>query len=63
MHNLTRRNWIQTAGASASILALTQMDRNLRPAFANEARTDSLPMQLYKSLSDSQKQHICLPMA
>ena len=62
MNILTRRNWIQNTGASAGILALTQLDKLYGPVFAGEARTDSMPMQLYKSLSPLQRQNICLPM-
>lgn len=59
MQNLTRRNWLQAAGASG--LAFTQFSGAFQPAFAREANTDSLPMQLYKSLSDEQRQKVCLP--
>lgn len=62
MKELTRRHWIQTVGASAGVLALTQTDHLLGPVVANEAKSDSLPMQLYKSLSDAQRQKLCLPM-
>ncbi len=62
MNILTRRNLIQTASASMGFLALAQLDRHLPPLFADQPKTDSLPMQLYKSLSDLQRQNICLPM-
>lgn len=51
MTTLTRRCWIQAAGASAvNLLA------------AGETKSDSLVTQLYKSLSDAQKQNLCLPV-
>ena len=62
MNQLTRRELIKTAGASASLLTLAQLDKLARPVFAGEAKTDSLPMQLYKSLSDAQRQQVCLPI-
>lgn len=62
MRNLTRRNWFQVAGASTGLLAISQIDGVLPPGLAIESKQDSLPMQLYKSLSDTQKQFICLPI-
>jgi Protein of unknown function (DUF3500) len=62
MPNLKRRNFFQAAGASTGLLAFTQLNGSFRHTFANEANTDSLPMQLYKSLSDEQKQQVCLPI-
>jgi hypothetical protein len=59
MSNLTRRSWIQAAGASAGVAAFTTADNLLA---AGKSKGDSLPTQLYKSLSDSQKQKICLPV-
>jgi len=56
---LSRRSWIQSAGATAGLLAINPAEHLLAaPAKSN---TDSLPMQLYKSLSDSQKEKLCLP--
>ena len=62
MRNLTRRNWMQAAGAATGLLAMSNLDRFLPQGSATESLADSLPMQLYKSLSDAQKQNICLPM-
>ncbi len=62
MNKLTRRNLIHSIGASTAFLALSPLDKLARPVFAGEAKTDSLPMQLYKSLTDEQRQKICLPM-
>lgn len=61
MHHTTRRSWIKTAGASMGAIALGQMPL-ASPAVAKSADSDSLPMQLYKSLSDEQRQKVCLPM-
>ncbi len=60
MQNLTRRNFFQAAGATAGLLA--HLHSPAKPAFADESKLDSLPMQLYKSLSDEQKLKICLPV-
>jgi Protein of unknown function (DUF3500) len=62
MNNLTRRNFFQTAGASMGFLAMSQLESYHQPASAAQPNADSLPMQLYKSLSDSQRQSICLPI-
>ncbi len=61
MQNLTRRQWLQAAGSSTGLLAATQASPFLPTAFGEDVKTDSLPMQLYKSLSDEQRQNICLP--
>jgi Protein of unknown function (DUF3500) len=62
MNKLTRRQLIQTAGATAGILALSPYDNVTRPALADSAAHDSMPMQLYKSLTDSQRDNLCLPI-
>jgi len=59
---LNRRNWIQSAGATVGFLGLTQLEKALPPAFAKNSSTDSLPMQLYNSLNESQRIKVCLPM-
>ncbi|MBI4902676.1 MAG: DUF3500 domain-containing protein [Acidobacteria bacterium] len=59
MNKLTRRTWIQAAGASAGLTALTSADNLLA---AGKGKSDSLPTQLYRSLSDSQKEKLCLPV-
>ncbi len=59
MTNPTRRNWIQAAGATAALSAISSADNLLAAA---KAKSDSLPVQLYKSLSDAQKQNLCLPV-
>ena len=62
MSKLTRRNLIKTAGSSTALLALTQLDGFSRLLFADEPKSDSMPMQLYKSLSDEQREKVCLPI-
>ena len=59
MNTLTRRSWIQVAGATAGLSALPSADNLLAAA---KTKSDSLPVQLYKSLSDEQKQKLVLPV-
>ncbi|MFN0106672.1 MAG: DUF3500 domain-containing protein [Bryobacteraceae bacterium] len=58
-NNPTRRSLIQSAGASAGLLTLSPANDLL--AAPGPSNTDPLAMQLYKSLSDAQKEKICLP--
>lgn len=62
MNRMKRRNLIKAAGASTALLAMTQIERISGLVFADESKTDSMPMQLYKSLSDEQRQKVCLPI-
>lgn len=59
MDIVNRRSFIKTAGAAVGLAPVCNI-----PTFATgEVRKqDSLPMQLYKSLSDEQRQKICLPI-
>ena len=57
MDTLTRRSWIQVASASAALTAIKPADSLLAAA---RVKVDSLPTQLYKSLSESQRQKLCL---
>ncbi|MCP4787927.1 MAG: DUF3500 domain-containing protein [Fuerstiella sp.] len=61
MNRMNRRNLIKTAGASTALLGMTGLDVFSRRGSASESKTDSLPMQLYKSMSDEQRQKVCLP--
>lgn len=61
MNMLTRRDLIRVAGASTGLLAANSLTKLSPSAYANAAKTDSLPMQLYKSLTDEQRQNVCLP--
>lgn len=58
MTNITRRQLIKSLGVSTAALATA----GLSETSANAVKTDSLPMQLYKSLSDEQRDKICLPI-
>ena len=58
-NKLTRRSWIQSAFSTAGLLAITPAEGLLGGPRKNNS--DSLAMQLYKSLSDSQKEKVCLP--
>jgi len=59
MNLLTRRNLIRSAAASTAAIAFSPLEvmSAISPAAA-----DSLPMQLYNSLSDEQKRAVCLPI-
>ena len=62
MSVLSRRQWIQAVGAtSLGALAAGGAGSTLAQALGAESSTDSLPMQLYKSLTPEQKQKVCLP--
>jgi hypothetical protein len=41
---------------------MTQLEKFSGLVLAAESKTDSMPMQLYKSLSDEQRQKVCLPV-
>ena len=58
MNTMTRRSWMQ-AGAAAGLSVITGAENVLA---AGKSKSDSLATQLYKSLSDEQKQKICLPV-
>ena len=61
MIHLSRRNLLKSASATTALLTMAPVDTFSRLAFGEEKKSDSLPMQLYKSLSDEQRQKICLP--
>ena len=56
MNSLSRRQWIRTLGAVSVGAAVS--GKSLTAATAN---SDSLPMQLYKSLTPQQREQVCLP--
>ena len=62
MNQLTRRDLLRSAGMSTAFLTTTPFDKLLGRVVADDAKTDSLPMQLYKSMSEAQRQKVCLPM-
>ena len=62
MSGLNRRQWIHSVGnISLAAMAATCANPFARNAWSAAPTTDSLPMQLYKSLSSEQRQKICLP--
>jgi hypothetical protein len=62
MSEINRRSLFKTAGASTAWMALSQFDMLSMRADAAEAKSDALPMQLYKSMSDEQRRKVCLPI-
>ncbi len=61
MTNLSRRDMIRVAGTTTGLMAASTLTHLSPTAFADAVKTDSLPMQLYKSLTDEQRQKVCLP--
>ena len=57
---LNRRGFIKLAGVSSVSLSLDPWAAG--SLLAAEQKTDSLPMQLFKSLSDEQRSKVCLPI-
>lgn len=62
MDRINRRHLIRTIGASAAGVMAAPLVGLSGRSLADEVTTDSLPMQLYKSLSDEQRQKVCLPV-
>jgi hypothetical protein len=62
MNEFNRRSLIKAAGASAALLAVQPLAGLSGLVRAAESKVDSLPMQLYRGLSDEQRQKICLPV-
>lgn len=62
MQTFDRRNFLRLAGASTLTLAAPTVCRATCPVPATDATQDSLAMQLYKSLSDEQREKVCLPI-
>ncbi len=59
---MNRRKLLKTFGATTALLTLGGLERFTASAVAQASGSDSLSMQLYKSLSDEQKAKICLPV-
>jgi len=57
MNGLTRRDLLKAATASTAFCATSPL-----VTLAADQGTDSLPMQLYKSLNDEQRAKVCLPV-
>ena len=62
MTRLSRRSLIKAAGASVGMLAANGFRPPSQSLIAGETASDSLAMQLYKSLSDEQREVVCLPV-
>ena len=60
MNTLTRRSWIQAAGATAGLFTIDPAERLFGQSAAGNGKRDSLPMQLYKSLTEAQRQKLVL---
>ena len=62
MERLTRRNLFKFAGSTAGMMAATKVDQLSQSLSASDEKIDARTMQLYKSLSDEQRQKVCLPV-
>ena len=60
MNKIDRRRLLGIVGASALGTVAPQWGQDSR-ATAADAKADSMPMQLYKSMSDEQRSKVCLP--
>ena len=60
MQGLSRRGFIASAAASAGLLGTNNLPQISRRLLAEESQADCMTMQLYKSLSDQQRQKVCL---
>lgn len=61
MTQINRRGFLARAGVYSAVMAMTQLSTRTPLLFADDSKTDSLAMQLYKSLNDEQRQKVCLP--
>lgn len=62
MSGFNRRRWLHTVStASLGVLATSYVGKLSLPTQAAEPTGDSLPMQLYQSLTEEQRQKVCLP--
>jgi len=61
MKTLNRRSFLSLAGASATIFAVAPPAAQSALLLPAASTTDSLPMQLWKSLTDEQRMKVCLP--
>ncbi len=59
MNNVNRRDIVRSLGATGALATLSPFTGNL---FAANSKKDSLPMQLYKSMSDEQREKVGLPL-
>ena len=61
MNQLNRRGFLARASVTAAAMAMTPWSSRTPLLWAEDAKSDSLAMQLYKSLNDEQRQKVCLP--
>jgi hypothetical protein len=62
MMSSNRRAWLSTVGQlSLGAMTANCLSPGVRTTLADESTSDSLPMQLYKSLNDEQRSLVCLP--
>ncbi len=61
MGNVSRRSWLQSAAATSFGLWTASSSGLLFPKCEASSMADSLPMQLYKSLTEEQRKKVCLP--
>ena len=61
MNFFNRRSFLGLAGASATLLATPTLSAQPAPLLPTKSTTDSLPMQLWKSLTDEQRMKVGLP--
>lgn len=62
MKQVNRRQVIQSLCGTTAALATAQLGTFSASVFAQAKNTDSLPMQLYKSLNDEQREKVCSPI-
>ncbi|MEY3175877.1 MAG: hypothetical protein RLZZ436_3791 [Planctomycetota bacterium] len=61
MNTFSRRSFLSFAGTSATLFAAAPPAARSAIFLPPAPQTDSLPMQLWKSLSDEQRTKVCLP--
>lgn len=61
MNSFNRRSFLGLAGASATLLATPTLSAQPALLLPTRSATDSLPMQLWKSLTDEQRMKVGLP--
>jgi hypothetical protein len=59
MNQRTRRDWLKLSAASLAAIPIVSGHRS---TLADSVKSDSMPMQLYKSLTEEQRRNLCLPL-
>ncbi len=62
MDAINRRGFLKFAGISSTLLTLAPLHLTGKSVLAHQESSDSLAMQLYKSLTDEQRNRVCLPV-